>query len=202
MSVSALLGSNFLNAEVPAASAKAQAAPIVVVGLSEKAQAEITKLGAFANAEKGMSVEAISMALYEACVAEPGASSLLLEAVINARSAWQGKDVKALLNAIVLAVPSIGQAMIAYSEKAAKVESQSAGTESGKDGVKESIDSATVGNALLSNIFTVLQNAPSVSHSDYVAATTPADSNITTGSDVLVKPPVEVLPPPPVTKAN
>jgi len=204
MSVSALLGANCLKAEVLGASVKVSTAPVVLVGLSEDTKAAIIKLGAFASAEEGMSVEAISIALYEACVAEPAASSLLLDAVINARSAWQGKDVKSLLNAIVLAVPSIGQAMIAYSEKVAKAKSEGAGTESSEEGgdVKEAIDSATVNNALLSNIFSVLQSAPSVSSSDYVAVTTPSDSSTTTGSDVIVKPPVEVLPPPPVTKAN
>ncbi len=133
--------------------------PPEVYPLSDQGGATSSIEGLLASLEKlaksDADVIAISVALYEACAAYPDASPAFLASVVESRPSWSPTQMKTMVSAIVLAVPTLANS-IAQLQASAELM---------KVSDSKKIDSVEVisQDAILEAIVEVLNNASSVS---------------------------------------
>lgn len=103
---------------------------------------EYSNVAAMARANSGVSIDKLSLAVYDAVKAEPSKAADVFQSVMSQRSSWSVTETYAVLRSILLASPSLESSFV-----------QSAAVYQGADGSA----AGTVGYQLLTALYTMPQ---------------------------------------------
>lgn len=110
------------------------------------ASADVAKVAAMAQEKSGATLDALSMAVYEAVKADPQSAATIFQSVMSQRASWSVTETYAVLRSVLLASPALEAGFV---QNVAAYQGSAAGY--------DSVAANSVGYQLLAALYTMPQ---------------------------------------------